>query len=130
MTDFPTEQLKDLLAGTYEPETLELGKTMAETLLCINERLEAVEAVRKMQEELIAVSLKKIILAAGDMLHVKSPQKLGNEILGDIYKFIKLFFPNNSVIVSDANAEIDMSVIQQEPETTEKGKNEEIPEKT
>jgi len=116
MTPFPTEQLNDLLAGTYEPDAVELGKTLAVTLLSLNERLEAVEAARAAQEELIAVSLQKITLGPGDVLHVKSPKDLGNEMLSHIHQHIKPFFPQNSVIVSDANTDINLSVVQQEQE--------------
>lgn len=122
MNSFPTEHLNDLLAGTYEPEPVELGKTMAQTLLNLNERIESMDNKLKIQAEIIVVSLKKITLSPGDVLHVKSPRKLGNEMLEHIRKFIKQFFPNNNLIVSDANAEIDMSVIHpEEPGNPEKG---------
>jgi hypothetical protein len=121
MNSFPTEQLNDLLAGTYQPDTLELGKTMAQTLLDLNERLAAVETMRQAQENLIALSLQKITLAPGDVLHVKSPKELGNTMLEHIHQHIKPFFPNNNVIISDAQSEIGMSVIHPEPELPEKG---------
>jgi hypothetical protein len=122
MNPFPTEQLNDLLAGTYQPEADELGKTMAATLLSLNERLETIEAVRQVQSELIASSLQRIALAEGEVLHVKSPKVLGKATLEHIHQHIKPFFPNNRIIVSDAETMIDMSVIHpQKPETPEKG---------